>query len=63
MGRVQLKAKAMKEFCTLNNYEYMMVNPRKINPVELKELIDEKKIKFTDECKNKIQGYLDKRIK
>lgn len=58
---VQLKAEAMKEFCKKKGYTYMMVSPRRINKSELEELIDNKTIEFSDECKYKIQGYLSKR--
>ena len=58
---VQLKARAMREFCATRGYTYMMVSPRKINKTDLEELIEKKLIVFTDDCRDKIAGYLKRR--
>ena len=58
---VQLKAKAMKEFCDSKGYTYMMVSPRKVAKSDLEDLIKKKLIKFTDDCKDQIQNYLERR--
>lgn len=58
---VQLKAKAMREFCEAKGYSYMMVSPRKVAKAELEELIKKEMITFTDECKSQINSYLKRR--
>ena len=58
---VQLKAKAMKEFCDSKGYLYQMVSPRKVSKEALEKLIKNKEIIFTDDCKDKIEQYLKRR--
>lgn len=58
---VQLKAKAMKEFCDTKGYDYQIVSPRKVLKKDLEDLIARNLITFTDDCSSKISGYLNRR--
>ena len=55
---VQLKAKAMTEFCNKHNYVYMMVSPRRIPKDKLKELFLSGSIKILDEYIPAFKRYL-----
>lgn len=55
---VVAKAESMKKFCLAHGYIYQMISPRKIDKKELQTLIDAKQVIFTDDCKDKIDGYL-----
>ena len=60
---VQLKAKAMREFCETKGYTYMMVSPRKVTINELEELIATKQVAIIEEQQNEIQRYIKQRKK
>lgn len=57
---VQLKANAMRAFCDIHNYVYMMVAPRRIPIKDLEELVDNGTIKLTDDSKKKYKGYISR---